>query len=223
MAHLQLAPGVSFAMLGEGSAIFLDLRRDRYFALGEAAARTLALACTNPEFEVDDDAAAGLLDTGLFAAAPGRNHLVPVSMRPVERELFSETVTKITASELLEIWRILARVRRALRSRPIVRVIEHCRDVGRQANGHPSANETEALASGFTRTRSWVPIKPSCLQDSLALHEWLSRRGASAALVLGVKCDPFAAHSWLQLGETVLNDRLETVRAFTPILAIECA
>ena len=78
-----------------------------------------------------------------------------------------------------------------------------------------------ALVSRFQRARSFVPIKPICLQDSLALREWLARRGAGAALVLGVRLDPFAAHSWIQLGDMVLNDSADRVSAYTPILAVE--
>ena len=39
-------------------------------------------------------------------------------------------------------------------------------------------------------------------------------------LVFAVMTRPFAAHCWVQLDETVLNDRLDHVRKFTPILVV---
>jgi hypothetical protein len=38
--------------------------------------------------------------------------------------------------------------------------------------------------------------------------------------VIGVATKPFLAHSWVQLGEYVLNDTTERVQDFMPILSI---
>ena len=38
--------------------------------------------------------------------------------------------------------------------------------------------------------------------------------------VIGVSLYPFAAHSWVQCGTALVNDRLDRVRHFTPILTI---
>jgi hypothetical protein len=102
-------------------------------------------------------------------------------------------------------------------------MVEKCRRRAGQSTSGLAADTSVVLASRFRRARAWVPIKPSCLQDSLALHQWLGRYGAGADLVMGVKLDPFAAHCWLQVGDIVLNDLPETVAAFTPILAVQCS
>jgi len=59
-----------------------------------------------------------------------------------------------------------------------------------------------------------------CLFDSLALLNFLALDGLSAHWVIGVKVQPFGAHSWLQQGSTVLNDQHDRVRRFTPILVV---
>ena len=42
--------------------------------------------------------------------------------------------------------------------------------------------------------------------------------GGGADWVFAVKGAPFAAHCWIQLGDIVLNDSVENVRAYTPIM-----
>jgi hypothetical protein len=58
------------------------------------------------------------------------------------------------------------------------------------------------------------------LLDSLALLAFLRQRGLYADLVFGVIRQPFAAHCWVQARGVVLNDRLDRVAEFTPILVI---
>lgn len=48
----------------------------------------------------------------------------------------------------------------------------------------------------------------------------LSGIGCASTLVIGVRAEPFAAHSWVQVDQVVLNDTAEEVRRFTPILAL---
>lgn len=59
-----------------------------------------------------------------------------------------------------------------------------------------------------------------CLYDSLALVTFLACERLDANWVIGVRTNPFRAHSWAQAGDTVLNDLHENVRAFRPILVV---
>lgn len=219
MPHLLLQPHVSFAMV-DGRAIFLDLRRDRYLALAGASARAFSLLSSNPRAPLPAETAAGLLATGLFLTASGPATFLPAEMpRPVQGPGAGGNGAPPLA-DLVQTWLLLGQARRALRSRPLATIIGEQR--GRNVARTPcrTSEEVVALARRFERARTWVPIKPGCLQDSLALNNWLARRNAFPSLVLGVKLDPFAAHCWVQLGETVLNDAPDKVSAFTPILAI---
>jgi hypothetical protein len=56
--------------------------------------------------------------------------------------------------------------------------------------------------------------------DSLVLAVFLTRHMIPCTFVIGVSVKPFLAHSWVQIGELVLNDTAEHVQTFTPILAI---
>lgn len=62
--------------------------------------------------------------------------------------------------------------------------------------------------------------RDNCLFDSLALLHFLGRGGIHARWVVGVRIQPFGAHSWLQIGDMVLNDLHENVRRFRPILVV---
>jgi hypothetical protein len=101
----------------------------------------------------------------------------------------------------------LARIeRRRLRAAPRASSL----DAGRSAK----------LIAVFRDLRPLYPRPYLCLFESLAQLEFLWSHGFSPRLVFGVVADPFEAHCWLQEGPVVLNDDLERVRKFTPIMSV---
>src|SRR3546814_7368922 len=60
-----------------------------------------------------------------------------------------------------------------------------------------------------------------CLVQSLATCALLRRQGVPCRFAIGVRSRPFAAHAWVELDAQVVNDDLENVRQFTPILVQE--
>jgi hypothetical protein len=101
----------------------------------------------------------------------------------------------------------LARIeRRRLRAGPRASTL----DAGRGAK----------LIAAFRDLRPLYPRPYLCLFESLAQLEFLWSNGFSPSLVFGVVADPFEAHCWLQEGPVVLNDDLERVRKFTPIMSV---
>ncbi|WP_431257592.1 lasso peptide biosynthesis B2 protein [Roseateles chitinivorans] len=93
-------------------------------------------------------------------------------------------------------------------------------DVGRLTD--PAVHESIRLAAlTFERLRPLAfSARDRCLHDSLSLVFFLFAEGLSARWVIGVKTNPFGAHSWVQSGRIVLNDQHEYVRAFRPILVV---
>jgi Transglutaminase-like superfamily len=77
-----------------------------------------------------------------------------------------------------------------------------------------------SLTSVFDSLRLFYPRPYLCLFDSLALINFLARFGLYPDWVFGVQADPFEAHCWVQTGSVVLNDTVERVSAFTPIMYI---
>lgn len=221
MPHVQLQSYVSFAFV-EDRAVFLDLRRDRYFVLDGVAAIAFDAVCREAGHALDAETAARLVATGLFMTAAKPAELIPVNVLSAERELPAGSAKSFPPIDLIEIGWLVRQMRCALVSQPIEKLIEGCRRTSHQCSARASTDKVVTLAKQFRRVRAWVPITPSCLQDSFALHRWLGRRRVSADLIIGVKLNPFAAHCWLQLDRMVLNDAPERVAAFSPILTVRC-
>jgi Transglutaminase-like superfamily len=113
-----------------------------------------------------------------------------------------------------------ARGSRELREKRFPDIIEQVR-VRKARNAAPfDLERARLLAAIFDRLRPFYPQNYDCLPDSLRLIHFLARFGLFPDWVFGVIADPFEAHCWVQAGSLVLNDRLERVSAFTPIMSI---
>jgi hypothetical protein len=88
------------------------------------------------------------------------------------------------------------------------------------AQGALAADLKPAMASYMRLTPFLFTRHDRCLHDSLTLVRYLAMKGMFPTWVIGIRTRPFAAHSWLQSGNLVLNDVPEHVRTFTPILVV---
>lgn len=73
-------------------------------------------------------------------------------------------------------------------------------------------------AQVFAAMAPWSPVQGACLLQAYALRRYLRRRKLDAHWVFGVRTWPFAAHCWLQVDDLVLNDTVDRVAAYRPIL-----
>jgi hypothetical protein len=89
-------------------------------------------------------------------------------------------------------------------------------------NRHPvTADDALKLLMAFLNLRIWFySADKRCLFDSLVLAVFLTKERVPCTFVIGVSTKPFLAHSWVQIGEVVLNDTAEHVQTFNPILAV---
>jgi len=84
-----------------------------------------------------------------------------------------------------------------------------------------SASDTNSLIEVFMRLRTAsYTAKGKCLFDSLTLWHFLAASGIVVTFVIGISEAPFSAHSWVQQGNTVLNDDIEHVKGFEPVVVI---
>jgi len=90
----------------------------------------------------------------------------------------------------------------------------------RSATGCATAADLAAELTGFLAAMRLLTTRDFCLSHSYAVARFMLARGIDASLIFGVRLGPFAAHCWVQHGDCLLNDRLDTVRIFTPILVL---
>lgn len=227
----------TFACLSGRCCMFLDLGQDRYLSVPREAMEELApwiggwhlTPTLSPPIVRPGDAAlalaAELLEAGLLVEGVPRPsdpaHFTPeadrdlLSVTPhVPRENPSRHPFAVTAALACASW--------ALRTTPLIRIVDSIRTRKRR---HPTSmpadpNRTAQLVATFMKFRPFFPRNYRCLFDSLALIRFLSRFDLYPDWVFGVQDDPFSAHCWVQADTMVLNDHLDHIRCYTPIMTV---
>lgn len=220
MAHLQLHPDVSFGLV-DGQRIFLDVVRDRYFALGAEANAALDRARMAGPASLEQPDIARLLGTGLFSMGPAARPLIAAHIDVPGLGLQAQiTSDRPRPFDVIEITWLLARMRRGLEARAIKSILARLAHRRHAIAAPAGPDRTARLASRFLKSRALAPIAPVCLQDSLALGFWLARRSACPNIVFGARLEPFAAHCWVQTDSAILNDAPDRVSQFAPVLVL---
>ena len=214
--RLFLGPGVHAARIG-GDLVFLDTLTDAYFCLA-AAAEIIVLAPGGQAQVSQDDVAAQLLEAGLLAFEPAPS-VVPVPPRPtISTRLASRAYTPMTLGVVLTTVAATLQVGRRFSRQSFASLLAGPAPLA-LALQNPSQALTDAVAQ-FERLRPWLPLQGECLLRSYHLRTFLRARGLDALWVFGVRTWPFDAHCWLQAGDTALDEDLERLSAYHPIMAV---
>lgn len=232
----HLSPQV-YACLSGRHCMFLDLRRDRYLSVPREAIEALAPCIQNwsltprsasPDTQPSESVAAlaaELLSTGIltqdFPTSVQCAHIAPAA----EHDLASTADEAQNGQSLLPFLYVTAALIRAsweLRTvsiSGIVRAVQRnkCRS---SAPGPTDWSRAARLTTTFLNIRPFFPRNCCCLFDSLALLLYLSGFQLFPDWVFGVQVDPFNAHCWVQAGTLVLNDHVDHVSCFTPIMTV---
>lgn len=212
----SLAPGVGYCETG-GELVFLDLARDRYFALrGADRAAFERLRAQEPN---SSDDMTRLVATGLIARAERAQSLDPAHVETPARDLAAESQSFSLAAGLSAVC-ALYWARRAMRPSHIAATVTRLAKAKMELGPNDDHEMTASIASHYAASRWIAPISPRCLVDALALDHILVRRKLATKLVFGVRIHPFAAHSWLQTPKIVLTGTAAEARNFTPILVV---
>lgn len=205
----------------DADVVFLDTFADVYFCL--AGAGELMTVEADGLIEIHDPkAAASLVDAGLLAADGAiRTRFLPA---PPTAGL-STRGRPMTPGRLIKALGANARAAEAISRLAFIDILALATPKGRTAHQIDTAasadtNALRAEAARFSRLAPWLPRSGVCLMRSLQQLLYLRALGHSPAWVFGVRTWPFQAHCWLQAGDLVLDDHVEHVRAFAPILAL---
>lgn len=211
--ELHLRAGLSWCLCN-GRAIFLDLPRDRYFCLPEerdALFRDWACGDTSGSPEV----AAQLADI----VQPGPGLRAKAIHQPATCDLGEGGARALFGDACIAAFAQL-RARRALKREPIAALIAGLASRPCDTGARPDSAGLERIAAAFRTTAGWVESADQCMPRALAARRMCNCRGLGAALILGVRLAPFAAHAWVQADEAVVVGDLEQVRLYTPILVV---
>jgi hypothetical protein len=212
-------PPKVFAVPIDNDLVFLDVGRDSYFCWpgndGRVDLRAHAAEVVVSDSRVAADlTAAGLLvdhndpearrgapPTPTFSAIP------PAHEPPQWRDILQ------AARCLIDLWFTYAR-------RPFSEILRRSGGAGRAICEASPTPELLALVTRFHRWIPYAPVSAKCLLRSYLLLRLLRRHGHDAAWVFGVATWPFRAHCWLQCGEVVLNDDVDRLTPYVPILVL---
>lgn len=242
-ASYTLSRDLVFCRVDEG-VIFLNLKTERYFGLGQAQFEWVrkhldgAPLIPNRTVEApsqiadrDDAMLKDLVAKGVLVRGDGLGYSSVPPVRHAVAENPSESLMNYGT------WKLGSRIRpyevaafgwavlrawmelRTLKLRGTVRSLQRRNATmdGKRSSTVPAQH----LVAVFLRLRPWFyTARDRCLFDSLVLVEFLYKFDVPASYVIGVTSKPFSAHCWVQYGSVVLNDDLERVAQFAPILSV---
>jgi hypothetical protein len=230
MSAYRLAPDIYFCA-SDGAYIFLDARTDRYFAhVGDTARLFSEIISTDRAEHLSQDAERftdHLLSGGvlLHPKATGRPLKACTAVRPAaprfEQACLLAADTK--TSEWADMLTALVRSWSLKRTHSLRGVISGARRWKQNVPpGHPRPLDevTERTAQFLALAPFLFTTKDACLFRSLFLMRFLAGHGIAATWTFGVRLAPFGAHCWIEYEGAVLNDHLEHVGGFAPILTI---
>ena len=230
MVAFHLAPNIHFCTL-DGAYVFLDAGADRYYAfVGTMAGLFSEILTADQAHPISPKAsrfADHLFRTGLLRS-PGTTDRpsqactapLPTLSRFEEAHLYSGGPL---FPELPVLAAAFARSLALKHRQSLSGVLAGARRWKQAVSPRP----VKTLDEATTLTGQFLAMSPflftsrnACLFRSLFLMRYLAARGIAPTWTFGVRLAPFGAHCWIEYQGAVLNDPLEHVAAFTPILAI---
>ncbi len=220
---VTLRPGIHYCF-ANGRTALLDIRRDRYLALPDALDQAFqALAQGRDPSTIEAAAIDDLIEDGILVRSRTDVAWSPAAtiVRPTESLVDTPANAHADPGMFAR-----AYVRQRITNRSSLRlpdIVEDIRSdleaVGPNRSSSPAPHSLRALTS-YLATRWLISTRDQCLTQSATLFHFLAHYGWRPQFVVAVRMAPFAAHAWLQAGESVLNDRLDHVMPYTPILVL---
>lgn len=213
-----LAPGVHVAVVDD-DLVFLDVPQDRYVCL-PGVALTARVDAGRTAIDIDSPALLGeLREAGLTTEAQAPRAPWRAPPRPevctLRREVEAPRLRDVPegARAVTDLWV-------AYRGRSLAELLKMMPSPKGDAPSTGSLDEVVRIAIRFQRWAPFAPTSAKCLLRTFMLRRLLRRRGQDALWVFGVRTRPFGAHCWLQADGIVLDDDVDRIAAFEPILVV---
>ncbi|WP_371136520.1 lasso peptide biosynthesis B2 protein [Novosphingobium sp.] len=191
----------------DGTAIFLDLGSDRYFRLPDVQNRDFVTSVCLPALS--------------SPCQPASLPLPPSWIPPVRQSAAVQDGPFHVGNVARALW-VQRRVERRLARNPLSAILHDLRSTITSRCDRDQSDSTKVAGDirAFQQARLLRSAADRCLPRSIALALCLASHRCRAHVVLGVKLAPFAAHCWTQLRDEVLNDEVEEVLRYQPILIV---
>lgn len=220
----EMCDGLTYCRV-DSHLIFMDVHNDRYFRLPATLEQAFTAVIDGQDclgMEVGQ-----LISKNILVETESiENEAVTPAIRSPSRSAIEDEREncKFHIATCIEVLAIVASTRHRLKMRKLSCIIDQL-VAYRKSNAYAhdasatGCKEPRLLqaAQAFRHARLYVPIKTSCLLDSLSLTRFLSRRSLPASIVFGVTLNPFTAHCWVQAGDLVLNETIGDANSHTPI------
>lgn len=207
-----------FMTIADGRFVFLDLDRDRYSALDSKASRRFAALWPELDEQNEADFTTILQRAGLAATASCGSRAEVFHHPQPETDLARSASTAIWHAPRALISRAWAAHRIA--RTPLDSIVRARRLYRTRWRERASPERAIAAASIHIRTTPLLNKNGKCLLNALSLLGFLGPAGSAADWVFAVRGQPFEAHCWVQCGTTVLNDTIEGVAGYHPIMTV---
>ena len=236
-----------FLCRGKRHWVILDVNRDKYLCVdrrqfeslgpwlhgwedGACAPLTTTAQCERSAAKPRDDAIAlahkllslEILSERSDSAKCARPIAYPLPTDAIDRDL-PAPAHKSPCTHAPPFFLSSAKASRQLRGQAFESIVAFVRARKRRRGDSERPFDIErahSLTCVFDKLRLFYPRSYRCLFDSLALINFLAHFNLYPDWVFGVMAEPFEAHCWVQAGGIVLNDTLERVSAFTPIMYV---
>jgi len=235
---LQL-PGHIHVCRAGGGIVFLDTRNDRYFGLSGKHIETLmeilldghetgAPRNTDSTSLPEDtqQLIRTLIERGLLtqgdSIGSSRSRISVPALEMIPPRLTTDSSRHARARDWASFIFACLRAAWVLKYRSLEWIESEIRSKRETRPAPTNSQDATALelAHVFQRIRRFFySEKNRCLFNALALMYFLRCYGHFPFWVIGVKATPFAAHSWVQQGRTVLDGDPTLICHFVPILA----
>lgn len=227
-----LAPGIHVARVG-GSWVFLDAVQDRYACVSDQQSDWFSeLVFVRQHTELSANAIAfaerlcsrGLLTTEASEGSPIEE--CPIQdLRTANLARSEEPKASVRARRLGYFIAdfIRYRHREQPRGRNLALMLSDVKAWKLQTKnlGRPNPEEVVSLARTFHSLTPWFFTQQDrCLFHSFLMMRYLTRFGVEPVWTFAVRLSPFRAHCWVSHGGMLLNEDLDVVSNYQPIMLV---
>jgi hypothetical protein len=213
MQSLYLKAGVHLAAVGD-DLISLDALAGDYACL-PGLGRAFAPPGPGGRLDAASEAAQSLLEAGLVGGEPRADAPRALPPSPTASCWRAQSVELARADGLRFARACLEATPRFWRA-SFRALIESARPAGAPAALEAIRRDAQA----FDQMAPFAPFQGECLFRCFLLLAFLGLEARDATWVFGVRTYPFRAHCWLQVGDVLLDDAVERVCGYAPILAV---